>query len=236
MNDNLPALRIRRIVMGAGLLVALAAAYFLFFPNAWRANLPAPSGSAPLVPSPELSAATPTLSASAEAGRPNPHVGPMDAPVTIVEFGDFACTSCRTWAQFKMRQTLIDTYGEKIRIVWADFPAISLNSPKAAEAGRCAYDQNKFWEYQDYVYDNYAGISVENMKTYASAVGLNREVFDKCLDSGIRAKEVRNDWDDANVRRITGTPTFFINEQRLVGLATPAMFAAILDPILAKLP
>ncbi len=104
--------------------------------------------------------------------RPNPQIGPKDAPVTIVEFGDYGCSSCMVWAAAGMRQQLLDKYGDKLRFVWADFPVITLESPKAAEAGRCAYDQGKFWEYQDYVYNHYEGIETGFLKLYAERVGL----------------------------------------------------------------
>src|ERR1041384_7222597 len=60
--------------------------------------------------------------ATAMLDRPNPQIGPKDAPVTIVEFGDYGCSSCLIWADAGMRQQLLDKYGDKVRFVWADFP------------------------------------------------------------------------------------------------------------------
>jgi protein-disulfide isomerase len=167
--------------------------------------------------------------------RPNPQIGPKDAPVTIVEFGDYGCSSCLIWAAAGMRQQLLDKYGDKVRFVWADFPAITLESPKAAEAGRCAYDQGKFWEYQDYLYNNYQGIEIPYLKYYAYRVGLDQTVFDQCLDSGVKKAEVNLDFQDAMLRSIDATPTFLINDKvAIVGMAPLDKFAAIIDPILAK--
>src|ERR1044071_3836919 len=87
--------------------------------------------------------------ATAMLDRPNPQIGPKEAPVTIVEFGDYGCSSCLIWAAAGIRKQLLDKYGDKVRFVWADFPVVTLESAKAAEAGRCAEDQGKFWEYQD---------------------------------------------------------------------------------------
>jgi protein-disulfide isomerase len=175
------------------------------------------------------------LTATAMLDRPNPQIGPKDAPVTIVEFGDYGCSSCLIWAAAGMRQQLFDKYGDKVRFVWADFPVITLESPKAAEAGRCAYDQGKFWEYQDYLYNNYQGIEIPYLKYYAYRVGLDQTVFDQCLDSGVKKAEVNLDFQDAMLRSIDATPTFLINDKvAIVGMAPLDKFAAIIDPILAE--
>jgi protein-disulfide isomerase len=176
-----------------------------------------------------------TLTTTAMIDRPNPQIGPKDAPVTIVEFGDYGCSSCRIWAGAGMRQQLLDKYGNKVRFVWADFPVITLESPKAAEAGRCAYDQDKFWEYQDYLYNNYHGIEIAYLKFYAGRIGLNQAVFDQCLDSGVKEAEVNLDFQDAMIRSFDGTPTFLINDKVvIVGMASLDEFAAVIDPILAE--
>ena len=167
--------------------------------------------------------------------RPNPQIGPRDAPVTIVEFGDYGCSSCLVWADAGMRQQLLDKYGDKVRFVWADFPVITPESPKAAEAGRCAYDQDKFWEYQDYLYNHYQGLQTAYLKFYAGRIGLDQTMFDQCLDSGVKEAEVNLDFQDAMLRSLHGTPTFLINNKvYIVGMASLDKFAAVIDPILAE--
>jgi protein-disulfide isomerase len=167
--------------------------------------------------------------------RPNPQIGPKGAPVTIVEFGDYGCSSCLIWAAAGMRQQVLDKYGDKVRFVWADFPVITLDSPKAAEAGRCAYDQGKFWEYQDYLYTNYQGIQIPYLKFYAGRVGLDQKLFDECLDSGVKEAEVDLDFKDAMLRSFSGTPTFLINDKVVIaGMASLEKFASVIDPILAE--
>jgi protein-disulfide isomerase len=173
--------------------------------------------------------------ATAMLDRPNPQIGPRDAPVTIVEFGDYGCSSCLIWATAGMRQQLLDKYGDKVRFVWADFPVITLESPKAAEAGRCAYDQDKFWEYQDYLYNHYQGLQTAYLKYYAGRIGLDQGRFDQCLDSGVKEAEVNLDFQDAMLRSLQGTPTFLINNKvYIVGMASLDKFAAVIDPILAE--
>ncbi|MEP7136660.1 MAG: thioredoxin domain-containing protein [Chloroflexota bacterium] len=177
-----------------------------------------------------------TLATPVNAGRRNPHIGPLDAPVTIVEFGDFACPACGVWNQSGTLQKVLDKYGDKVRFVWADFPSITPDSSKAAEGARCAYDQNKFWEYHDYLYSHMEAIGVNDLKVYASILGLDRKQFDQCLDQGARAEEISNDFRDAVARRVGSLPTFYVNEVRLVGPLTLEQLSAVIDPILTKTP
>ena len=133
-----------------------------------------------------------------------------------------------------MRQQLLDKYGQKVRFVWADFPVITEESPKAAEAGRCAYDQGRFWEYQDYLYNHFVGIQIRDLKLYAGRVGLDQALFDQCLDSGVKQAEVNLDFQDAMIRSLSGTPTFLINDKVVIaGMASLDKFSAVIDPILA---
>ena len=112
---------------------------------------------------------------------------------------------------------------------------ITLGSPKAAEAGRCAYDQDKFWEYQDYLYNNYQGLEIAYLKYYAGRIGLDQAMFDQCLDSGVKEAEVNLDLQDAMLRSIPATPTFLINDTvEVVGMASLEKLAAVIDPILAE--
>jgi len=172
------------------------------------------------------------------ADRRNPHIGPLDAPITIVEFGDFACPACGVWSQSGTIEKVLDKYGDQVRFVWADFPSVTLESPKAAEAARCAYDQGKFWEYHDYLYAHMEALGANDLKVYASLLALDRTEFDQCLDSGARKAEISRDFRDAAYRQVGVLPTFFIQtdlgETRLVGPPSFEQLVLIIDPLLAK--
>ena len=79
--------------------------------------------------------------------------GVPNAPVQIVEYGDFGCHSCRGWHNSGTKEALKDQYGAQISFEFRHFPVITAQSPKAAEAGQCAAEQDKFWEYHDYIYE-----------------------------------------------------------------------------------
>lgn len=176
--------------------------------------------------------------AASTTDRPNPHIGPLDAPITIVEFGDFACPACGVWNESGTIEKVLEKYGDRVRFVWADYPAVSLESSKAAEAARCAYDQGKFWEYHDYLYAHMDALGVNDLKVYASLLGLDRTQFDQCLDTGAREAEVTRDFRDAVSRQVFVLPTFIIQthagEKRLVGPPSFEQLVSAIDPFLAQ--
>jgi len=164
----------------------------------------------------------------------NPTLGPDSAKVTIVEYGDFGCPTCRAWQRAGVLKQLVATYGDRIQFVWKDFPIITAQSPKAAEAGQCAFDQGKFWEYHDLLYDKAPALSVAELKDYAAQLGLDTRKFDQCLDSGQDQAKVAQSLNEAQRQYgFPGTPSFLINGKKLVGPQSFDTFRSLIDPILA---
>jgi protein-disulfide isomerase len=163
----------------------------------------------------------------------DPALGAADAPVVIVEYGDFGCTSCRVWHQAGIRDKILSEYGDKVVFVWRDFPVITAQSPKAAEAGQCAFDQAKFWEFHDYIYDHASSISVPDLKKYARELGMDGQQFDQCLDSGQNKAKVDQNLEQAYRLGFPGTPGFLVNEQKLPGPPMYATLKGIIDEALA---
>jgi len=163
----------------------------------------------------------------------DPALGPSDAQVTIVEYGDFGCSSCKIWHQAGVRDQVEAEYGDQVRFVWRDFPVITVQSPKAAEAGQCAFDQGMFWEFHDYVYEQGSSIGVSSLKEYAKQVGLDTKKFNNCLDSGQNEAKVDHDLNLAYRLGFPGTPGFVVNGQKLAGPPTYVTLKGIIDEILA---
>lgn len=164
----------------------------------------------------------------------NPTIGPNSAKVIIVEYGDFGCTTCRAWYHAGVLKQLLTTYGDRIQFVWKDFPIITAQSPKAAEAGQCAFDQGKFWEYHDLLYEKAPALSVADLKDYAAQLGLDKQKFDHCLDSGQDEAKVQQSLNEAQRQyAFPGTPSFLINGQKLIGPPTFDMLRSLIDPLLA---
>ena len=156
----------------------------------------------------------------------DPSRGNPRAPVTVVMFTDFQCPSCA--AMHPIVDEELKKYGDRVRLVVRDFPLIiHTNSRKAAEAADAANAQGKFFEYIALLYKNQAALDVPSLKKYASEVGLNRARFDRELDSGIYAAEVRHDIADGEKYGIRATPTIFINGVRLRDVTAEGLHAAM---------
>ena len=159
--------------------------------------------------------------------------GPAAAPVTIVEFSDFQCPYCKqvvpTLAQ------VLSRYGEKVKLVFRDFPIDSLHpqARKAAEAARCAHDQGKFWEFHDALFAGAPNASAEQLKTYAQQVGLDVPSFERCLGSRTHTAAVQKDVEEGTRLGVTGTPAFFVNGELLSGAQPLESFVRVIERELA---
>ena len=163
----------------------------------------------------------------------DPFIGSINAPVTIVEYGDFGCPSCRAWHKAGIIDRVIATYGDQVRFVWRDFPVITAQSPKAAEAAQCAYDQGYFWEYHDLLFEQAPSLRTGDLKRYAEDLEFDSTLFNQCLDSGQHQATVDKDLQDAYRHRFRGTPSFLVNDQPLAGPPTFEFLQSLIDPILA---
>jgi protein-disulfide isomerase len=161
-----------------------------------------------------------------------PARGPKEAPITIVEFSDFQCPYC-----VKAEKTVVElvaAYPEKIRLVYRDFPLpIHPLAPKAAEASQCANDQGKYWEMHDKLFAVEGKLEVENLKKYARELSLDGDKFDKCLDSGEKAKVVGEHHKAGEDLGVGGTPAFFVNGRMLSGAQPLEEFKKLVDAELA---
>jgi len=161
-----------------------------------------------------------------------PALGVDGAAVTIIEYGDFGCTTCRIWHQDGIRKRIQAEYGDQVQFVWVDYPVITAQSPKAAEAGQCAFDQDKFWEYHDYIFEQGRSLSVTDLKAYAEKVGLDTKQFNRCLDSDQNKAKVDHDLNLSYRLGLFGTPSFVVNDQKLAGLPMYDTLKGIIDQIL----
>jgi protein-disulfide isomerase len=158
--------------------------------------------------------------------------GNANAPVTIVEFSDFQCPFCaRAEGEIvKVR----DTYKDQVKIVYKDYPLpIHPNAPKAAEASRCAREQDKYWEYHDVLFANHNALEVPNLKKFAADLKLDTAKFDTCLDSGKYADEIAKDMAEGSRVGVSGTPAFFINGRLISGAQPFSAFQEAIDDALA---
>jgi predicted DsbA family dithiol-disulfide isomerase len=158
--------------------------------------------------------------------------GPNNAPVTIVEFSDFQCPYCSR-AEETVKKVM-DAYKGKIRLFYRDYPLpFHAQAQKASEAALCAGDQNKYWEMHEKLFANQQALTVPQLKEHAKGLGLDQGKFDKCLDSGEKAKLVENSRKAGEEAGVNGTPHFFINGRPLSGAQPFEEFKKVIDAELA---
>ena len=160
-------------------------------------------------------------------------IGPETAPVTITEYADFGCISCKAWHQFGVREQVLERYGEQVRFVWRDFPVTTPQSPQAAEAGFCAHDQGQFWAYHDILFANAPALGEQNLQAYAAEIGLDTQRFNACLESGEHRSAVDQERTTALEQGFRSVPSFMVNNQRLIGPPSFDQLVALIDEILA---
>ncbi len=159
----------------------------------------------------------------------DPALGVKDAPVTIVEYSDFSCGFCARFYNDTLHQ-ILNTYGDDVEFVYRDAPV--LGSFEAAHAAECANVQGKFWEYHDYLFANRGSYDAQTFAAIAGTLGLDVDAFKICLDEDATIAEVQDDFDTAQTLGVSGTPSFTVNGELVVGAKPFAEFRAIIDAAL----
>jgi len=149
-------------------------------------------------------------------------LGNPNADLVVIEFSDFQCPFCGKFYKTAEGQ-IIEKYVKtgKVRFEYRDFAFLGEESILAAEAARCAGEQDKFWQYHNYLFENQKGenqgtFSADNLKKFASNLNLDRNKFDVCLDS----RKYRKDVEDANIEArnfgVESTPTILIGRLPMI--------------------
>jgi len=137
--------------------------------------------------------------------------------LTIIEFSDFQCPFCqRVMPTLKQ---IREKYGDRVRVVWKDFPLTSIHPQafKAAEAGNCAREQGKFWEYHDQLFTHQDALQPEFLKKYAADAGLDAAKFNACLDTAKYSDRVQEQMGIGTGLGVQSTPSLFINGRLVAG-------------------
>jgi Na+/H+ antiporter NhaA len=143
--------------------------------------------------------------------------GPADAPVTLVEYGDFECPYCGQ-AEGVVRELLAD-YGDDLRYVWRHLPLTDVHpyAQLAAEASEAAAKQGKFWEMHDQLLERQGALTARDLMRYAGEIGLDTEQFTADMRKHAGVAKIASDVDSADLSSVSGTPTFFLNGRRYHG-------------------
>ncbi len=154
---------------------------------------------------------TPPVSASDHAAAPD------DAPVTLVEYGDYECPYCGMAHPIVKRAQR--ELGNRLRFVFRNFPLAESHphARLAAQAAEAAAAQGKFWEMHDMLFEHQDALEAEDILGYAKSLGLDTAQFARDLEAGTYAKRVRDDFRSGVRSGVNGTPTFFVNGNRYDG-------------------
>jgi protein-disulfide isomerase len=147
--------------------------------------------------------------------------GPDDAPVTLVEYGDYECPHCGR--AHPIVREVQKRMGRRLRLVFRNFPLAEMHphAVRAAEAAEAAAIQGKFWEMHDLLYERQEALEDSDLIRYAKQLGLDAGRVKEELASGSHAARVRQDFRSGIRSGVNGTPTFFINGARHDGSWDP---------------
>lgn len=163
----------------------------------------------------------------------DPSLGQPGAKLVIVEFADFGCPFSRE--ESYVVRALAQKYPNDIQVIYRDFPLVDLHpgADMAAEAGECAHEQNKFWEFHDGLYRHTGDYTIETLLDVAASAELDVNDMRVCLESGRYTQEVAQDVADGLAVGVVGTPTFFLNGQKIDGAIPFGVFTSLVETFIA---
>jgi len=143
--------------------------------------------------------------------------GPADAPLTLVEYGDYQCPYCG--AAYPVVKRLQKTLGKKLRFVFRNFPLTQAHpyALTAAQAAEAAALQGKFWEMHDLLFEEQALLKPEIIHSWGKRIGLDLKQFEDDIKESVVEKRIKEDRQSGIRSGVNGTPTFFINGKRYDG-------------------
>ena len=178
-----------------------------------------------------------------DLSQASPIFGSEDAPVTIIEFGDYQCPNCKKWFE-NTKPEIVTNYLEtgKANLYFVDLPFLGDDSLPASSATYCANDQGLYWEYHSHLYSNQRGIDSGwanklSLQNYAELLGLNPSEFVNCMDSGKYDESSLFNLDVGIQNGVEATPWFIIvgpdgQKQSIKGPQPFPVFEAVIEPML----
>ncbi|MBW3004431.1 DsbA family protein [Candidatus Woesearchaeota archaeon] len=160
-----------------------------------------------------------------------PFIGDEDAELTMVIYDDFECPFCARFEQQawpKIKENYIDT--GKAKLYYKHFPlGFHQHAQLAAEASECAYDQDKFWEMHDKIFENQGDLSEDNLVAWAEELELNMDDFNECLDTHKYAEKVKKSMAEGQKVGVQGTPSMLIEDELVVGAQPYENFEKVIE-------
>jgi len=155
--------------------------------------------------------------------------GPADAPVTLLEYGDYECPYCG--AAYPIVKQVQAQMGDRLRFVFRNFPISTshLHAEQAAEAAEAADAQGRFWEMHDHLYEHQQHLEPGDLRSYAAEVGLDVDRFEDELARHVHEERVRDDFMSGVHSGVNGTPSFYVNGTKYDGSYEAETLLAVLE-------
>jgi protein-disulfide isomerase len=156
-------------------------------------------------------------------------LGPENAPVKLVEYGDFQCPYCG--AAYPILQKVVGQMGDRLCFVYRNFPLTQIHeyAMAAAEAAEAAGTQGKFWEMHTAIFTHQDVLDLDHLYDFAQAIGLDMKRFEEDMATHAYADKVRDDFQSGARSGVNGTPTLFINGSRYDGPVEARVLAQVLE-------
>ncbi|MFH1246387.1 MAG: DsbA family protein [Candidatus Liptonbacteria bacterium] len=170
-------------------------------------------------------------------------LGDANAPVTLIEYGDYQCPWCaRFFSQTESQVRKDYVEGGKVKIIFRDFAFLGQESIDAANAAQCAKDQSKFWPFHDAVYtaeekdanENNGNMDKAFFINIATDLGMDVSKFTQCYNNKTYVKDVTDEYENGTAAGVSGTPSAFINGKAVPSGSTYSAFKAIIEDYLKK--
>jgi len=199
------------VAIGAGITAAVIVAAFLAF------DIFLDEEELVIEPTPTIQdAGLPKITMMTFLGNSSPLLGSSDAPITLVEFGDYQCHFCNVFFH-NTEEDILKNYIEtgKVKMIFKDYTIIGPDSVTASHGAHCADDQGLFWEYHDTLYNNWSGenngwASSDNLFRFAQETGLDMDQWSDCMTNSDHSEIILASNQDAKALGLTGTPSFFV--------------------------
>jgi protein-disulfide isomerase len=170
----------------------------------------------------------------------DPVLGSPDAPVTMIEYSEYLCPYCRTFALEtlpRIEEEYIDT--GQVKLVFRDFPVHGQPAVMIAMVAECAADQDKFWEMHVMLFERTEEWSqsedlLGTIQSYAEELGMNQDELTNCLELGTPFERIREDYNVGVQDGVTGTPGFLINGTSVIGAQPFEEFQRVIEQELAE--
>jgi len=167
--------------------------------------------------------------------NPQPAKGNLEAKVIVQEFSDYQCTACIATEPYV--EAIFQEFKDQVRLEYKQFPLTKIHNfaLTASEASFCAQDNGKFWEYHNLLFKANGKLDNDSLVSIAKSLGIDEAKFKNCIYSGKKEARVNQDIAEGTGLGVNGTPTFFVNGEKVEGTALSEILANLKAKIQQKI-